>query len=327
MFDFDIYGDYELEVHGTRFRINDALLEFSLEELNVCNFAILKIINLESDDETDHALPTSIIDLDESNDSPDNSVPKFTEAYSDTLSYHEDRKVKQNTIEVVDVIDDLEDDGIEALTVDSDSFCSDTEMETTECLDDLGFSTFTSSYKDSNSGCPQVATAPLLPSNDEIDKLQRLKEDSSTVSFGSIPSKGYIDVEYVEKYVDLMMKNMFVDSIETDHFLSPLSLAQLGAGANLDDWFPNFVPPESLQKTVLLHYLPKTRHYVVSHHFLENERCIVVYDSNHFSGHLQDMVRELKAQLNKLYKHVPHIKVCCPQTSLPYSDHALLMTR
>ena len=323
MFDFDIYGDYELEVHGTRFRINDALLEFSLEELNVCNFAILKIINLESDDETDHALPTSIIDLDESNDSPDNSVPKFTEAYSDTLSYHEDRKVKQNTIEVVDVIDDLEDDGIEALTVDSDSFCSDTEMETTECLDDLGFSTFTSSYKDSNSGCPQVATAPLLPSNDEIDKLQRLKEDSSTVSFGSIPSKGYIDVEYVEKYVDLMMKNMFVDSIETDHFLSPLSLAQLGAGANLDDWFPNFVPPESLQKTVLLHYLPKTRHYVVSHHFLENERCIVVYDSNHFSGHLQDMVRELKAQLNKLYKHVPHIKVCCPQTSLPYSDHAL----
>ena len=57
--------------------------------------------------------------------------------------------------------------------------------------------------------------------------------------------------------------------------------------------------------------------------FFENERCIVVYDSNHFPGHLQEMVRELNAQLNKLYKDLPKIKVCCPQTSQPYFNHAL----
>ena len=84
------------------------------------------------------------------------------------------------------------------MTVESESSCSDIEMETTECLDDLGFSTFTTSYKESNSGCPQAATAPILPSNDEVDELQTLKE-VSTVSFSSIPSKGYIDVKYVEK--------------------------------------------------------------------------------------------------------------------------------
>ena len=51
--------------------------------------------------------------------------------------------------------------------------------------------------------------------------------------------------------------------------------------------------------------------------------CVIVYDSNHHPGHIQEMMEELKLQLNVLFEDIPKIQICCPQTSLPYSNHAL----
>merc|ERR1712002_241909 len=56
---------------------------------------------------------------------------------------------------------------------------------------------------------------------------------------------------------------------------------------------------------------------------LVEEIGIVVYDSNHRSDHIQEMMQELKSQLLPLFDKLPKLQICCPQTSLPYSNHAL----
>ena len=144
-----------------------------------------------------------------------------------------------------------------------------------------------------------------------------LGSEKLKVSLSNIPAIGYIDATFVEKYFDLFIASFFES--QASKFLSPLRLAEIGT---------NLASKDSLELNNLhncqLHFLPTLRHYVVTQvKNSQEEVCVVVYDSNHHGGHIQEMLEELKLQLNVLFEELPKIQICCPQTSLPYLNHAL----
>ena len=157
--------------------------------------------------------------------------------------------------------------------------------------------------------------------NPKIREFELLKQSAAKVSLSEIPSIGFIDVVYVEKYFNLFLKSYSDNHSFKNKFLSPLSVAQVGAGLNPKDGFPSFCSP---LKAVYLHFLPTLRHYVVSKNVgPADENVVLIYDSNHQREHFMEMMNELKPQLEALYGCIPPLQISCPQTSLPYSNHAL----
>ena len=200
-------------------------------------------------------------------------------------------------------------------------------------------STFTHVYQDMDDGPPaprNFTTAgeendtrtddaafketPKAATNRNLDGVEKMETSVKNVSLAYIPVIGHIDVAFVDRYCDLFSKAFFGSRSST--FLSPRTLADLGNGSISSKKLPKFGCKEF--HDCHLHYLPCLRHYVVTQVVAsEEEISLVVYDSNHHATHINEMMEELKCQLRELFPELPKLKICCPQTSLPYSNHAL----
>merc|ERR1739838_238445 len=86
--------------------------------------------------------------------------------------------------------------------------------------------------------CPGKISSPF-DFNPKVKEFEHLKQSSEKVTLSEIPSIGFIDVVYVEKYFNLFLKSVENHPFK-NKFLSPLSIAQIGAGLNPKDGFPSF---------------------------------------------------------------------------------------
>ena len=164
----------------------------------------------------------------------------------------------------------------------------------------------------------QAYSEPNICTGEEFGQSKKWSTPIKEVSFANIPLIGHIDVTFVEKYLQLFVKSV------TDHwseFKSPLELLEISSG-NTHSNFPKSGYNDF--HSCHLHFLPNIRHYVVTKVVEDQDDVsIVVYDSHHLDDHMHEMIDELKGQLIPLFEKIPKIQLCCPQTSLPYSNHAL----
>merc|ERR1739838_328692 len=115
----------------------------------------------------------------------------------------------------------LEDDGIEALVVDPPEDKSDEDELLTNTNGDgndaFGPRLFTKAYFDEcppppqkptcYKACPGKISSPF-DFNPKVKEFEHLKQSSEKVTLSEIPSIGFIDVVYVEKYFNLFLKSL-----------------------------------------------------------------------------------------------------------------------
>ena len=355
--DFDL-SKLKININGVWCGIDDDRLNISLDDLDINEFHILyanlaecmiverhdfePMQDVENDVQSEGEIDNLEVEFVDSDDSVilcnDTDDPVSPHACPGVL------KCPTCSMQVCKCIqvDTITEEGIENLIVEpsSDSDSVNNFVAMADSNDDPSLSsTFTHVYQDMDDGPPaprNFTTAgeendtrtdeaafketPKAATNRNLDGVEKMETPVKNVSLAYIPVIGHIDVAFVDRYCDLFSKAFFGSRSST--FLSPRTLADLGNGSISSKKLPKFGCKEF--HDCHLHYLPCLRHYVVTQVVAsEEEISLVVYDSNHHATHINEMMEELKCQLRELFAELPKLKICCPQTSLPYSNHAL----